>query len=61
MRPAQDAARMVEDLGLALGVPWTDEERALAVGEGTALSSLLELIWAFNLTQPAGGWRGVEP
>lgn len=52
---------MVEDLGRALGVPWTDEERAQAIAEAKALLPLLDLIWKYPLADPVSGWRPVEP
>jgi hypothetical protein len=53
----RDIERLVDEAGQSLGVPWTPEERAEAVGEAAALARLLDLLWAYPLPDPVDGWR----
>ncbi|MCL6596446.1 MAG: hypothetical protein K6V73_09600 [Firmicutes bacterium] len=61
MATAGEAARLVDDLGRSLGVPWTEAERAEAIQEAIALVCQVELVWRYPLPDPAGGWRPPEP
>jgi hypothetical protein len=53
----RDIERLVDEAGQSLGVPWTPEERAEAVGEAAALARLLDLLWAYPLPDPVDGLR----
>ncbi len=56
----RDIERIVDEAGQTLGLPWTPDEKAEAVAEARALARLLDLVWAYPLPDPVGGWRPVS-